>query len=199
MTDRFGSAVKELALSLQNKEEASSAAIEIAVSGVEAYLTSRFGLAASDSSEAASEAMTRFFERCVRGDVDPERAAGLLTVMARNIAVDFLRLSRRETPTGDVELELEHRGGKDDEIAAMLDRRADRAAIVQAMETALRCNDLMTLRISRAWLDMADEYGRAPTAREVAALVGVSHSTVLRALRTFRAYVPSGPAPTKNS
>lgn len=199
MTDRFGSAVEELALSLQNKEEVSSTAIEIVVSYVEAYLVSRFGLAASDSSEVASEAMTRFFERCARGEVDPERAAGLLTVIARNVAVDFLRLSRRETPTGDVELELEYRGDKDDEIAAMLDRRADRTAIVQAMETALAHNDLMTLRVGRAWLDLADEHGRAPTAREVAAFLGVSHSTVLRALRTFRAYVPDGPPPTKNS
>lgn len=197
MVDRFGREVERLALSLQGGGELESTSLAVVMEGVEAYLLSRFRLSAGDGSEVASEAVARFVERCRQGDVDAEKAAGLLTIMARNIAVDLLRRRSRETPSGVVEGALADQGSKDDEIAALLDRRADRAAIVQAMATALRLNDLMTVKVVRIWLDLADEHGRAPGAREVAAVVGVSHSTVLRSLSAFREYVPDDPAQTK--
>jgi DNA-directed RNA polymerase specialized sigma24 family protein len=189
--------VEELARVLQGGGEASSEGLAVALSGLEAYLAARFRLSAGDSSEVASEAITRFLEQCLSGGVDPERAAGLVTVMARNIAVDTLRRTGRETPTGNVENEIDSQYSRDDEIAALLDQGADRSAIVEAMEAALAIGDLVTVRVVRAWLDLADQLGRAPTTREVAAEAGVSHSTVVRALHAFRQFVPDGPSRAK--
>jgi hypothetical protein len=198
LTDRFGAAVEEIAKSAQSKEVAGGGALMTALSELEAMLAVRFRLSAGDASEAASEAMTRFLERCEAGDVDPERAAGLLSVMARNIAVDMLRMRTRETPTEDIEKEVDHRASREDEISALLDRRADRAAIRDAMASLLALNDLATVRVAKVWLDLADELGRAPTTREVAAAAGVSHSTIQRSLQTFREFVPSDPPGTKS-
>lgn len=195
--DWFGSAIEELVNSLGRHEEIGPDALATALSGLEAYLSARFRLSAGDRSEVASEAMTRFLERCRAGGVRAPDAAGLLTVMARNIAVDWIRRTTRETPTGEVAEVIDQRAVRDDEISAMLDRRADRVAIRDAIAELLALDDLATVRVVRVWLDLADEMGRAPSTREVGAAAGVSHTTVSRALRRFHEFVPDDRPETK--
>jgi DNA-directed RNA polymerase specialized sigma24 family protein len=196
--DRFGAAVEEITVSLQHGEEVSADALTIVVNGVEAYLGRRFpGFSSSDKNEVASEAITRFLELCRRKEVHSDRAAGLLTVLARNVAVDSIRRARRETPSGTAIEVVDDSTARDDEISALLDRRADAAAIYEAIAQLLALDDLETVRVLRTWLDLADELGRAPSTREVGEAAGVSHSTVSRALRRFHEFVPDDPSGSK--
>ncbi len=195
--DRFGEAVRSLLRASEQGTEPAPEALRIVLHGLEAYLTRSFGRSLTEPSDVAAEALVRFLERAQRPSLEPASAPGLITVIARNIAVDVLRQRRREVVVEDPNAGSDS-AAADDEIAALLDRTTDAAAVQVGMEQAFWHGDLEMVRIVRAWLDLAQELGREPKSREAGAALGVSHSTVLRALNEFRAFVPGRASQTKS-
>jgi hypothetical protein len=78
----------------------------------------------------------------------------------------------------------------DDEVARLLDRRADSERVRAALRQSVAEDRHDLVRIVRAWLNLASMLGRAPSSREVGAQVGLSHTTVQTALAAFRDYFP---------
>jgi RNA polymerase sigma factor (sigma-70 family) len=117
-----------------------------------------------------------------RTEIDNEWA--YLVGATRNTALDALRARQRRQ---EVALDAApERPEPDDPIAAMLDRDASRTTVVDAMRQLLAEGDDQTVRIITTWLDMADELGVAPSTRDAAKRIGVSHTSVATALKRFR-------------
>jgi DNA-directed RNA polymerase specialized sigma24 family protein len=80
-------------------------------------------------------------------------------------------------------------GPDDDAIAARLDSRARASHVQRALDLARRENDHRVNRTVSQWLVLAQKNGAAPSTREVAASLDVSHDTVARHLQQFRDYL----------
>jgi hypothetical protein len=96
----------------------------------------------------------------------------------------------RELPTDWAEMTPNGPPSDDDEIARLLDRRADAERVRAALRESVADGRHDLVRIVRAWLNLASILGRAPSSREVGAQVGLSHTTVQTALAAFRDYFP---------
>jgi RNA polymerase sigma factor (sigma-70 family) len=142
---------------------------------------------ALDADEIVQSTMLRLLGRSRR--LAPEEIAsawGYVVTAARFAALDAIRARGRRTelPLDDI---AELPGADDDHLAALLDRTATDAAVVAAMRIAIERRDKGIITIITSWLDLADVLARPPSTREVAARVGVSHTTVAATLRRFRA------------
>jgi RNA polymerase sigma factor (sigma-70 family) len=156
------------------------------------------GLTELEAEEAAQDVVLRIIELA---EDDGEALAGIrnagayLTRLARNRAIDHLRRSARK----DISLSDELSAtlpSHDDAVAALLDSSASAATVRAAMRRAVEHDEQLTLRVVTTWLDLADELDEAPTSRQVADRVGVSHTSVNQALKRFRSYFPNDPADT---
>jgi hypothetical protein len=130
--------------------------------------------------------MIRLLRRSEGLETKVENAWGYLLKATRNSAIDAIRAQtrRREVP---VEALGEDASSPDDAVAALIDRDATHATVLAAMRVGIDAGDEITVPSITKWLDIADKLGRAPSTREVASRVGVSHTTVAQALKRFRA------------
>jgi hypothetical protein len=67
----------------------------------------------------------------------------------------------------------------------MLEGTAGASDVRDALRVAADAGQTTVVRVVTAWLGLAEAIGEAPTTREVAERLGISHVTVQRSLRTF--------------
>jgi RNA polymerase sigma factor (sigma-70 family) len=139
----------------------------------------------TDADDVVQTTITRLLAR-------PDRLAGArienpwayLVGATRNAALDALRARRRQH---EVSVDAPpDRTPAEDSIATFIDRDATHAAVIEAFRLLVAADDPQTVRIITTWLDMADEFGEAPSTRQAAVRAGVSHTTVAYALKRFR-------------
>jgi DNA-directed RNA polymerase specialized sigma24 family protein len=119
------------------------------------------------------------------GPAVPKHALGYVIAIARNVAIDELRAhGRRSRMMSDI---AGREAGGEDLVATQLDRETTRQAVVEGLRASIAAGDATTVRVITTWLDAAEELGDAPSTREVAERAGVSHTTVGKSLRRFRA------------
>jgi DNA-directed RNA polymerase specialized sigma24 family protein len=105
--------------------------------------------------------------------------------IARNAALDALKArSRRRESDLD---EAAERAAPFDAITALVDHSVSHAQVVSAMRRLIQGEEARVVRIITLWLDVAEEIGRTPSTRVVAARGRVSHTSVANALKRFRA------------
>lgn len=138
-----------------------------------------------DPDDVVQGMLTRLLEQSERLARTPvEHAWGYLLGATRNAAIDVIRARKRQR-----QVPLDAAGepsSSEDAIAQLIDQDASHSAVVTTLQTYVAAGDKSTVRIITIWLDLADELGRAPSTREVAAHTGVSHTSVANALTRFR-------------
>lgn len=158
------------------------------VAAVQALLKmwlARRQLEPEDREEVASDAVYRLVVAVEAGRLDFERPPGAwLRVVADHLALDALRRRRRRQ--GETFDELVHgQVQEDDRIAALLDASAASADVGAAMRRAREAGDFEAVRVIATWLDLVAADGEAPSSRTIGERMGVSHTTVQRALTRF--------------
>jgi DNA-directed RNA polymerase specialized sigma24 family protein len=155
----------------------------------------RRGLTDQEREEVVNDAVMRLIDMAGRGRLDPGRPAGaLLRVIADHLAIDALR--RRARTSGTPFDEAVHGGAVDDEsLSALLDRSAASADVRRALRACADEGRHELVRVITNWIALAAATGDAPTTREVAERVGVSHMTVQRALTAFGERLAAGRVP----
>jgi DNA-directed RNA polymerase specialized sigma24 family protein len=134
--------------------------------------------------DVVQEALLTFLERVMDGRIDTDDSpAGFLFVVARNRLLS--RVSRQKA-WGELPEDLP---GSDEEIDRMIDASAGRHTVSEALAVAAARKDFTTVRVVGAWLDLAEATGSAPSWRDVAELVDLTHTGVGKALGRFRDYV----------
>jgi DNA-directed RNA polymerase specialized sigma24 family protein len=193
VTDVFDSAVGRLYDEITGVANASGTDLSAVTDHLQALLRRQFGGSPRlEAEDAAQSAVVRFTAAVQRGGVRRETAPQFLIEIARNLGKDLARkdFRGRELPTDWAEMAPNSPPSDDDEIARLLDRRADSERVRAALRQSVADGRHDLVRIVRAWLNLASMLGRAPSSREVGAQVGLSHTTVQTALATFRDYFP---------
>jgi DNA-directed RNA polymerase specialized sigma24 family protein len=167
---------------LRSGGQARDADLELLTAALRRYVVRSFR--SLDAGEVVQVTITRLL---ARGQQLPEVAHpwAYLLGSARHAAIDALREQKRrqQVPLQDVA----DRSSGEDVVAALIDRNASRARIVESLQAAVLAGDQLTVRVITLWLDYAEAHGEAPSTRELAPLVEVSHTSVAKALARFRA------------
>jgi DNA-directed RNA polymerase specialized sigma24 family protein len=148
-------------------------------------------LSESDAEDAADEALVRVLvrqrEHPGQGQ-ETRNGLGYVLRTARNLQVDRFR-RRREHPDGVLHERTEGPGMEDREILRLIDNAASLSSINQALDRAVTLGDTRVETVVSAWLDLAEQTGAPPSTRDVAATLGVAHTTVQRALSRFHGHL----------
>ena len=138
-----------------------------------------------DADDVVQSTIARLLHRPERIAADEiENPWGYLVGAARNAAIDAIRKRKRRR---EVEIDaVPDSAAPEDSVAELVERNATHAAVVAAMRELVDAGDDFVVPIVTKWLDVADELGRAPSTRQVAARTDVSHTSVATALRRFR-------------
>lgn len=177
-------AVHAFVLKIGTGREPSAGDTEAVLKLLRTWLARR-GLTPEDREEVCSDALLRLVDVVRLDRLDPNRPAGAwLRVVADHLAIDALRRRRRAAAVSFDE--RMHDGGReDDRLAALLDSSAAATDVRRGMREAADAKQHELVRIVAAWLGLAAANGEAPSTREVAERLGISHMTVQRALRSF--------------
>lgn len=120
-----------------------------------------------------------------------DNAWAYLLGSTRYAALDEIRVRRRRREMADES--VPEMASPDDPVASLLDQAASQQAVIAALSVLVDAGDATTIQIITAWLDLAEELGRAPSTREAAAHARVSHTSVATALRTFKETLAESP------
>ena len=144
----------------------------------------------SDVEELVDAVVVRFVQAVRRRAIRPEAAGGYLARSVQNAAVDAHRSAVRRPIEFDEEL---LRMPIDDEgLARLLAKHAARADVLAGLTKAASDRRFTTVRVVAEWLQQAELTGEAPSSRQVAMALDLSHTTVNTALNEFRsAYLPT--------
>lgn len=147
---------------------------------------------AADTIDAAIERFIRSRSRQEPPQLNPEEALGYLMRSIKNAQIDKFRGSREAPSSLDLSaaddrsnesgVEMTTDGG----IMSLLDRAATLQELRTVLANLIDRGDVAAARTIFVWLDVAADTGRAPSARQVAAVMGVTHPTVMRALARFK-------------
>jgi hypothetical protein len=186
--EEFDVAVQRLLRTIDGGEAASTADLDRIQRVLANFLAARFP-DLGDPDDVASEAVARFTQAAQQGLVDARRRpAAYLIRIARNASLDRLRQEGRVDVVPEPP-DLE--GGLDDQaIVQLLNRDASCHLVSDAISAANLAGDHMVVVIVTIWLDLAESLSQAPTTREVGERAGVSHTTVVDALKRFRGCFP---------
>jgi len=140
-------------------------------------------LNSADRADVISDALLKVMGSARRGRIDPSgNPAGYLWRVVENRAKDMVSepQSMRLEDAGEIR-------DRDDKVAVLLDADASSSEVTAALRVARHDPELV--KTVAEWLRLAQEMGKAPTTREVAACLGVSHDTVARRIRRFKAHI----------
>lgn len=184
----YGAAVRRLVIALVAETEPTTKDLRIILLHLEDELARRFpGLSLADRNDIIGDALAAFLGAVQEGKVRLEgEPGGYLWRTSQHRAVDRLR---RPTELPLDESPPETYGPDDDAIAARMDERARASDIHLAIGLARADGNHRVNRTISEWLVLAQKNGEAPSTREVAVEMGVSHDTVARHLKTFRGYL----------
>jgi len=156
-------------------------------------LTSRRGTYFLDPRDVAQEAIGLFVKAAASGRIRADRSpAGYLMRTASNLVITALRRPAPPLLLGDDDVVATPISA--DETVALIDRLASRDTVRAALLASAEAGDHTTVAVIGAWLDQAAVEGREPSIRAVAALAGVSHTSVVRCLARFRSRLTGGAA-----
>jgi DNA-directed RNA polymerase specialized sigma24 family protein len=161
--------------------------LETVIASLRRYVTARFP--DLDADDVVQATITGLLERGHRID-DVESARAYLLGATRYRAIDTLR-ARNRRPQVPLEAIGEQPTG-DDDVARLIDLSATRASVYESLQASVIAGDELLVRVVTVWLDVAEEQGHAPSTREIAPLVGVSHTSVAKALERFRRVLAQG-------
>jgi DNA-directed RNA polymerase specialized sigma24 family protein len=114
----------------------------------------------------------------------------LLRVIAEHLAID---LWRRTPDVSTVAFEEQRHAHleDDDRVSALFDRSAAASDVRRAIREAGDAGETRVVEVIATWLGLAAAEGEAPSHRRVAERLGITHTTVRRALRTFGKRLPN--------
>jgi DNA-directed RNA polymerase specialized sigma24 family protein len=155
-------------------------------------LASRRGTHFLDPQDVAQEAVGLFVKAAASGRIRADRSpAGYLMRTATNVVITALRRPAPPQLLGDDDVIADPISP--DETVALIDRLASRDTVRAALRASAEEGDDTTVAVIGAWLDQAAIEGREPSIRAVAALAGVSHTSVVRCLARFRSRLAEEP------
>jgi RNA polymerase sigma factor (sigma-70 family) len=156
------------------------AALGRVLGSLRTYLARRFPeLDADDLAQATIAAIL------ARGPKLPpiESPWAYLARSARHRAIDELRDRRRR---GQVPLQdVGEQPADEDSVLALIDNQATRETVAASLRAGMLAGDELMVLVVTHWLDIAEVEGRAPSTRDLAPLLGVSHTSVANALKRF--------------
>lgn len=181
-TDKVQAAARAVLAALAGSREPSPADLALVTRQLRRHIERLFpGVEAEDVIQST---LARFMSRPHQlAEREIENAWGYLLGSTRNAAIDAIRARARRR---EVEIDsLPEPSAPEDAIGALIDRAASHNVVVAALRAHVRTGDELTTSVVIAWLDLAQELGRAPSTREVAPRAGVSHTTVAQTLKRF--------------
>jgi len=187
-SEDYGTAVRRLVVALVAETEPTTEDLRIILLHLEDELVRRFPrLSLADRNDIIGDALAAFLGAVQEGKVRLEgEPGGYLWRTSQHRAVDKLRrpaeLPLDESPP-------ETYGPNDDAIAAGLDERARASDVHLAIGLARADGNHRVNRTISEWLALTQMNGETPSTRDVAEVMGVSHDTVARHLKTFRGYL----------
>jgi DNA-directed RNA polymerase specialized sigma24 family protein len=184
----YAGAVRRLMLALVAGTEPESDDMKVILLHLEDELTRRFeSLSVADRNDVIGDTFTAFVGAVQEGKVSlGAEPGGYLWRTAERRALDRLRRPA-ELPLDEGSPPIHE--AEDDTIAARLDERACASDVDLAMGLGRADNNHRVNRTVSEWLVLAQRNGKAPSTREVAEVMGVSHDTVARHLKIFREYL----------
>jgi RNA polymerase sigma factor (sigma-70 family) len=190
ITDSASDPVDTFVRTVRTEGEPSATQVQMVLELLRGWLARR-GLSPEDLDEVSSDAVMRLLRVARDGSLDPKRPAGAwLRVVADHLAFDALRRQRRSaglTLFEEAHVDLR----QEDQLAAFVDRTAAAADVRRAMRAAAEAGEHDVVRVVSSWLALANADGGAPSTRQVAARLGISHMTVQRALQKFGRWLSS--------
>jgi DNA-directed RNA polymerase specialized sigma24 family protein len=150
---------------------------------------SRRRLDPDERESVCDDAILRLIQMARDGRLDPDRPPGaLLRVIADHLALDVIRGRPRYQTVNVAEFVIVD-DAEDERIARMLLAEAAAADVRRALLSTAEDGRDDVVRIVSAWLGLAAANDEAPSTRELAERLGVSHMTVQRALQTFKSHL----------
>ncbi|GAB3812188.1 RNA polymerase sigma factor [Kribbella italica] len=194
---RFASECREITLLLGSAESRILTAdeevrLESALRHVRSTLPNllswRGGDGLPDPEDTAQEALTAFLRVVKSGRVDAAKSpAGYLVTIALNVVRDHVRRGV-PIPLGSPEIVVSDSADVDHAVG-LIDRLVSADQVRKALKRAYELNDQTVIEVVHAWLNLAHDASEGPASRDVALVVGVSKSTVAKALARFRGYL----------
>lgn len=143
------------------------------------------GMPLQDAEDVAAETVGNLVQRIRGGQAVP--SDGYVATAVINAAISALREQGRRPfllATGDVPERMD--ASSDDEVAAALEATATAEAVQRALRAALDDGDQVAFRVVTVALDEAQSRGERPSNRQIAEMLGISHTAVGKALTRFR-------------
>jgi DNA-directed RNA polymerase specialized sigma24 family protein len=146
----------------------------------------RLGARGADAEEIAADVLSDLF---VHPPASVEHPTAFLFWKARNRVYDRARVQKRRPEVLLDTLASGFYSSEDDAIARLLDQAATAAELEDALRAANAVHDSLAADVALTWIKLARESGAAPSEREIARVIGVSHPTIGKALTRLREYI----------
>lgn len=185
--DNFDDAASRLCRAFKVGEEPGKETVNTVVAELERFVRNRYrSLREEDAHDVVYGALLSFFKAAKAGKVDCDRAAPYLMQITINEAIDYVTSNARyesDVPIDQV-----------DAVALLsdqmlLEKISDEQDVWETLAEMQGDSHHTCVKVLGHWLDLCNLKGHAPSSREVAEIVGVSHTTVINCLNEMRNYL----------